>query len=63
MLVVCSEQLPKIPGKKRLQLFVKVSRNGKIKYVPVAYDADEKSLYINKKHLIFIDLSLTVSST
>jgi hypothetical protein len=53
LLVVCSEQLPKIPGKKRLQLFVKVSRNGKIKYVPVAYDADEKRLYINKKTFDF----------
>jgi hypothetical protein len=53
LLVVCSEQLPRIPGKKRLQLFVKVSRNGKIKYVPVAYDADEKRLYINKKTFDF----------
>jgi hypothetical protein len=53
LLVVCSNRLPKIMGKNRLQLFIKASRNGKIKYVPVTYDSDEKRLYINKKTFDF----------
>ena len=35
--------------KKRIQLFIKASRSGKDKYVPVVFDETDGNLYIDRK--------------
>lgn len=50
-LVAKSGAMPKENSKKkkRIQLFIKVSRSGKDKYVPVVFDETEGNLYIDRK--------------
>ena len=50
-LVAKSGAMPKENSKKkkRIQLFIKASRSGKDKYVPVVFDETEGNLYIDRK--------------